>query len=148
MSSWSKEAREREINYVQLISLLPGAHHPLSPLLKIPPCHLRGNSSHPVLSSSRQSRRAGLKRETNCWNIWCVSDFCLGLSVDVIIQEEGIFDALEKQYLRSFIFAVYLVFSVLLDHLHVLTLPILFIAGRQGSRKVFKYYLPCSTRIH
>lgn len=44
---------------------------------------------------------------------------------DDILQEQGIFDALQKQYLRSFIFAIYLVricqceVSVFVNILHI-----------------------------
>jgi hypothetical protein len=46
------------------------------------------------------------------------SRFCLNLSM----QEYGIFDALKKQYLRSFIFAIYLVralSSILMESLTI-----------------------------
>lgn len=39
----------------------------------------------------------------------CIESSPIPELAEAFTQEEGIFDALEKQYLRSFIFAVYLV---------------------------------------
>ena len=60
----------------------------------------------------RQSPVAGLRRLTNYWTILFACSTTPGLHILSCIwipQENGIFDAIEKQYLRSFIFAIYLV---------------------------------------
>lgn len=60
----------------------------------------------------RQSPGVGPQKLTKCWTILFACSATPGshtLSCIWVPQENGIFDAIEKQYLRSFIFAIYLV---------------------------------------
>jgi hypothetical protein len=60
----------------------------------------------------RLSPGVGLRRLTSCWTILFACSVSLRsymLSRIWVSKENGIFDAIEKQYLRSFIFAIYLV---------------------------------------
>ena len=60
----------------------------------------------------RQLLGVGLRRLTNCWTTLFACSITPRLYVFSCLwvpQENGIFDAIEKHYLRSFIFAIYLV---------------------------------------